>query len=133
MHTTVPTAFDHKRASIYEQRQNEIEAKEFRAEFRKIQNDLGKLYSILWVQCDSGMKNKIQSDLEYTNVIKMLNVIGLLTIIERICISKDTSKCYALQGFIAQKRLPNFRQHNEMTLADYHKEFEMLAKVAHEA
>ena len=38
-----------------------------------------------------------------------------------------------LQGFIAEKRLLNFRQINGMSLSDYHKEFEMLAKVAHEA
>ena len=57
----------------------------------------------------------------------------LLTIIERICLSNDTSKYYALQGFIAQKRLLNFRQHNGTSLADYHKELEILAKVALEA
>ena len=47
-----------------------------RAEFRKLQNDLGKLYGILWDQCDSGMKSKIQSEMEYAEVSKMLNVIG---------------------------------------------------------
>ena len=63
MHTPAPALIDHMRASVYEQRQNEIEAKEFRAEFRKLQNDLGKLCGVLyWVQCDSGMKNKIQLD-----------------------------------------------------------------------
>ena len=51
----------------------------------------------------------------------MLNVLGLLTIIERICISKDTSKYYALQGFIAEKRLLNFRQIEGMSLADNYK------------
>ena len=30
MHTPVPTAINHTRVSLYEQRQNEIEAKEFR-------------------------------------------------------------------------------------------------------
>ena len=64
----------------------------------------------------------------------MLNVIGFLTIIKRICLSNDISKYYASQGFIAQnKKLLNFRQTNGMTLDDYHKEFEVLAKVAHEA
>ena len=76
MHTPVPTAINHTRALLYKQRQNKIEAKEFRAEFQKLQNDLGKIYSILWDQCDSRMKNKIQSDLEYAEVSKMLNVIG---------------------------------------------------------
>ena len=60
-------------------------------------------------------------------------MIGLFTIIERICLSNDTSKYYTLQGFIAEKKLFNFRQINGMLLTDYHKEFEMLAKVAHEA
>ena len=72
-------------------------------------------------------------DVDYAHVSEMLNVLGLLTIIERICLSNDTSKYYAIQGFIAEKRLLNFRQINGMSLADYHKEFEMLAKVAHEA
>ena len=79
------------------------------------------------------MKSKIQSDIDYTDVNEMLNVLELLTIIERICLSNDTSKYYTLQGFIAEKRLLNFRQINGMSLADYHKEFEMLAKVAHKA
>ena len=85
-------------------RQNEIEAKEIRAEFRKLQNNLGKLYGILWDQCDSGMKDKIQSDLEYAEVNNMLNVIGLLTIIKMICLFNDTSKYYALQGFSFHRR-----------------------------
>ena len=103
MHTPVPTAIDHTAATVYKQRQNEIEAKDFRVEFRKLQNDLGKLYGILWDQRDSGMKTKIQSDVEYTEVSKMLNMIGLLTIIERICLFNNTSKYYGLQGFIAEK------------------------------
>ena len=104
MRTPVPTAIDHTAATVYyEQRQKEIEAKEFRAEFRKLQNDLGKLYGILCDQCDSGMKNKIQSDVHYAEVSKMLNVIRLLTIIERICLSNDTSNYYALQGFICRE------------------------------
>ena len=60
MYMLVPTAIDHTRELVYDKRQNEIEAKEFRAEFRKLQNDLGKLYGILKDQCDSGMKNNIQ-------------------------------------------------------------------------
>ena len=84
VHTSVPIAIDHTRPLVYGQRQNEIEAKEFRAEFRKLQNDIGMLYGILWDQCDPGMKNKVQSDLEYVDVSKILNVIGLLTIIKRI-------------------------------------------------
>ena len=80
------------------------------------------------------MKNKIQSDPGYVNVSRMRNVIELLTIIERICPSNDSSKYYTLQGFITQKRLLNFRQFtNGMSLADYHREFEMLGKVALEA
>ena len=62
----------------------------------------------------------------------MLSVIGLLMIIERTFLSNFTSKYYAVQGFIAQKRLLNFRQINGMSLADYQNEFEMLTKVAHE-
>ena len=50
MHMPVPTAIDHTTAIVYKQRQNEIEAKDFRVEFRKLQNDLGKLYDILWDQ-----------------------------------------------------------------------------------
>ena len=72
MYTPVPTTINHTTASVYKQRQNEIEAKEFRAEFRKLQNDLEKLYGILWDQCDSGMKKKIQSDVNYAEVSKML-------------------------------------------------------------
>ena len=77
------------------------------------------------------MKNKIQSDPEYNEESKMLNVIRPLNIIERICLSNNNSKYYALQGYIAQKRLFNFRQVNGMPLTDYYNcEFEMLAKVA---
>ena len=50
VHTPIPTAIDHTTALVYEQRQNEIEAKGFRDAFRKLQNDLGKLYGILWDQ-----------------------------------------------------------------------------------
>ena len=82
MHTKVPQAIDYAAASLYQQRQHEFEAKEYRAEFTKLQNDLGKLYGVLWGQCDSGMKNKIQSDVDYADVSEMLNVLGLLTIIK---------------------------------------------------
>ena len=118
VHMLPPTEINHTRASAYEQRQNQIEAKGFRAEFRKLQNDFGKPYGVLvWDQCDLGMKNEIQSDPEYASISKMLNMIGLLTIIERICLSNDSSKYYALQKFIAQKGLFNFRQVNGMSLA----------------
>ena len=90
MHTRVPQPIDYSATSLHEQRQHEVEAKEYRAEFRKLQNDLGKLYGVLWDQCDSGMKSKIQSDIDYADVNEMLNVLGLLTIIERICLSNDT-------------------------------------------
>ena len=59
MHTRVPPPIDYSATSLYEQRQHEVEAKEYRAEFRKLQNDLGKLYGVLWDQCDSRMKNEI--------------------------------------------------------------------------
>ena len=75
------------------------------------------------------MKNEIYLDPEYADVSRMLNVIGLL----KIYLSSDSSKNYALQGFIVQKRLLNFRQVNRMSLADYHRKFEMLGKVALEA
>ena len=100
-------SINHTTATVYEQRQNEIEAKEFRVELRKLQNDLGKFYGILWDQCDSRTKNKTQVDVDYAEVSKMVNVIGLLIVIERIFLSNDTSKYYALQGFIAEKRLLN--------------------------
>ena len=96
MHTPVPTTIDHMTATVYKQRQNEIQGKESRAESRKLQNDLGKLYGILWDQCGLGMKNKIQLDVEYAEVSKIVNVIGLLAIIERICLSNDTPNYYAL-------------------------------------
>ena len=92
MHTRAPAPINYSTTSLYEQCQHEVEAKEYRAEFRKLQDDLGKLYGVLWDQCDSGMKNKIQLDVDYTEVSEMLNVLGLLTIIERICLSNDTSK-----------------------------------------
>ena len=92
MHTIAPTTIDYSTASLYKQHQHEVEANEYRAEFRKLQNDLGKLYGVLWDQCDSEMKNKIQSDVDYAEISEMLNVLGLLTIIERICLSNDASK-----------------------------------------
>ena len=64
MHTKVPQSIDYSATSLYKQRQHEIEAKEYRAEFRKLKNDLGKLNGVLWDQYDSGMKNKIQSDVD---------------------------------------------------------------------
>ena len=103
VHTLPTTAIDHTRASTFKLKQNEIEAKEFRAGFRKLQNDLGKLYGVPWDRCDLGMKNKVQSDPEYEDISRMLNVIRLLTIIHRICLLNNSSKYYVLQGFIAQK------------------------------
>ena len=64
------------------------------------------------------MKNKMQLYVNYAEVSKMLNVIGLLTIIKRICLSNDTSKYYELQGFIAEKRQLNFRLSGR--LMEYH-------------
>ena len=43
IHTPTPAAIDHTIVSSFELRQNKIEAKDFRAEFQKLQNDLGKL------------------------------------------------------------------------------------------
>ena len=64
----------------------------------------------------------------------MLDANGLLGIIEKICLSNDISKYYALQGFVAQKRLFNFKQVNGMSLVGdkyHHTVFEMLARVAY--
>ena len=96
MHTKVPQPINYSTTSLYEQRQHEVEAKEYRTEFRKLQNDLGKLYGVLWDQCDSRMKNKVQSDVDYAEVSKMLNVLGLLTIIKGFAypmIHQSTTRC----------------------------------------
>ena len=104
MHILSLTIIDHTIVLAYEQRQHEIEAKEeFKDEFCKLQNDFGKLYGILLDQCNSGMKNQIHSDPVYYVENVRLDAIALLTIIERIYLSNDSSKHYALlQARLAQ-------------------------------
>ena len=52
------------------------------AEFRKLQKRPGKA---IWSTMG-------QSDVDYADVNEMINVLGLLTIIVRICLFNDTSK-----------------------------------------
>eukprot|EP00536_Pseudo-nitzschia_multiseries_P002597 jgi/Psemu1/5839/gm1.5839_g len=54
----------------------------------------------------------------------------LIESIDDNCNTRDSTKYYPLQSFLAEKKLLNFRQTNEMEAADYCKEFQMFPNVA---
>ena len=51
----------------------------------KMDQDLEKLYSVVWGQCTPGLKAKLMALKEYKDIMKKLDSIQLLELIKKIC------------------------------------------------
>ena len=91
---------------------------------------IAKLYEILWKQCDKNTQNNIKADKKFVKVESGSDIIGLLEIMEMICMSRELINYYPLESALATRKFQIFRQHNGMSIADYYKEFAMLVKIA---
>ena len=90
---------------------------------------MAKLYEILRKQCDEVLRSKIKTDHKFSKVETGLDVIGLLEIIEMICMSRDMTNYYPSESVLAERKVQSFQEYNGMSFADYSKEFTMLVNI----
>ena len=69
---------------------------------------MAKLHAILWKQCDKILRNKIKADKKYEKVETKSDVIGLLEIIEMICMSRESTNYYPLEWALTEQKVLNF-------------------------
>ena len=106
-----------------------MEMKTYNLKMSKLQDNLTKLYTILWDQCDPGMQAAIAKKDTYFEAEAMMNAFTLLAIIDELCqTGKELN--YYVQKIEASRNLLCFRQKNGMTMAEYLKEFIMLVTIA---
>mmetsp|Transcript_19900 Transcript_19900/g.55437 ORF Transcript_19900/g.55437 Transcript_19900/m.55437 type:complete len:344 (+) Transcript_19900:267-1298(+) len=108
--------------------------KDYKMAVKQLRINLSKVYKQLWGQCDPGMQQKIKAQkTDYSEAHRKKSAVKLLQIIEFLCGGGDTSQAWRIQRFMAAKRLNNFRQSEEMDLAKYLQQFEVLVTVAEKA
>ena len=110
-----------------------MERKEYSGIKQKVIANLSTLYGKLWGQCDPIMHGKIKSHKHYNSAKEIRDVMKLLSIIDDICEGGNETKCYPLQSWMALSRLCSFRQGEDMSLAQYLDQFEVLITVAEKA
>ena len=93
MHMTLSGTMGYATTTGYHAKQHEIESKEWKQEQSILLNDLVTLYAVSGDQCNPSLNNNIQSNQDLKNVYERSDMIGLLLgIINKICLSNDTSK-----------------------------------------
>jgi hypothetical protein len=107
-----------------------LDMKEYRSAHRTVRNNLTTLYEKLLGQCDQTMENKIAAHKGFEKAEAKADVIGLLAILDDICQNGDEAEYVPLQMVNALKRLLNFRQTEDMSLATYYQQFDVVTKVA---
>ena len=74
-----------------------------------VKESMAKLYErILWKQCDGILQNKIKSDKKFAKVESGSDIIGLLEILEVICMSRDMTNYYPLESTLTERNLQSF-------------------------
>ena len=108
--------------------------KDYKMAIKQLRLHLSKAYKQLWGQCDPGMQQKIKAQkIDFTEAHRRKSAIKLLAIIEFLCEGGDNSQSWRIQRVMAAKRLNNFRQYEDMSLAKYLQQFEVLVTVAEKA
>jgi len=107
-----------------------IQQKAYQEATNKLTHALGQLFSKLWGQCDEALKEKIMSHVEYKAAYSHDDVIKLLHIIDEVCGLGEQDQYIPMRQMTANRRMESFKQTEEMTLAEYHKEFTILADLA---
>ena len=93
-----------------------------------------KLHNILRNQCELQMQNRIASQKEFEQHDAKADVLMSKELKDRICKGGGETKCWRLQKVImAQKRLINFKQHENMNRPDYYKDFCTIVKISEKA
>ena len=68
-----------------------------------VKKNMAKLvYKIIWKQCDEILRNKIKADKKFEKVETKSDVIGLLELIEMICMARDSTNYYPLENSFAK-------------------------------
>ena len=95
----------------------------------KTHENLTTLQSVLWGQCDAGVQSKLRAHPEFdedkSNVFQMMSILETLCENEGELIADDRT-----QKWNALIQVATFKQTEDMSLTDYHKEFKLRVKVA---
>ena len=98
----------------------------------KTMENLTTLQLVLWGQCDAGVQSKLRAHQGFDE--DKSNIFELMSILETLC--ENEGKVVAderTQWWNACNQVSTFKQPDDMTLTDYHKEFKLRAKVAKKA
>ena len=95
----------------------------------KTHENLTTLQSILWGQCDAGVQSKLRAHPSFDE--DESSVFEMMSILETLCENQgELIGDGRTQTWSALRLVTNFIQADDMSLADYHKEFKLRVKVA---
>ena len=98
----------------------------------KTMENLTTLQSVLWGQCDAGVQSKLRAHQEFDE--DESDIFELMSLLETLCENKgEVLADERTQWWNACNQVFTFKQPDDMTLTDYHKEFKLRAKVAKKA
>ena len=88
-----------------------------------LEEELGRMYGVIWAQCSPDMKTAIEAEEEYATAKNDRDPIVLLEIIRQILFDSNTKKCNPYVTMRSAKRKLYTLFQNNMSLDDYHKRF----------
>ena len=99
----IPTNEEGKAASITAVEKRCYLYQKYHGTGEAVKENMTILYEILWKQCDEILKNKIKADKKFEKGETKSDVIGLLEIIEMICMSRDSINYYPFDSALAKR------------------------------
>ena len=88
-----------------------------------LEEELGRMYGVIWAQCSPDMKTAIEAEEEYATAKNDRDPIVLLEIIRQILFDSNTKKHNPYVTMRSAKRKLYTLFQNNMSLDDYHKRF----------
>ena len=110
---------------IWEYRMNELMKTK-----KLLEGNLGSLFMVLMSLCDSTPKNKIENTSEYPKLMKRLDSLGLLSVIQKVIYTGSTGAYYVRHNnATALLNLMNLHQEKFQSIQDFRDQYLALKKV----
>ena len=93
-----------------------------------LQDNMSKMYSLLWGQCSEPMRAKVKAMLTFEVVKEQMDMIGLLDLIRKSTFDFHSQGNNYHAMIEIQKAQINFRQPKDMSNGDYYEKFNSLAE-----
>ena len=89
----------------------------------QLETNLCEAYNLIWNQCTEVMQNKLKSLSDYDNINKSSDVLTLLERMKELTFKFEAQKYMFSSVYFANKQFYNYKQGQDETNDDYHKNF----------